>query len=333
MEEVKEISEKEKERRRKLSVYRKKVLEEKRVKGYKAYIRRKRKEIRERERKKAREKEKERKRKEREKAKPKKRRVGRPKKSGPKKKYWRKKKKPTVPKVNPRNSKPPYLYKIVSCKNGVQNKFIGKYRTIEEAYAVFNDLKMKERMIVFPRLESVDHTLLNSIDEYVIIEKSDKGSSVLRNEYGKLVEQKTNIDGWIVLDKWRYHEEESFWVWGYDSKKDRKNFAWIYNSFIIENIGTSMDYIRVILYKNKVIFKYDDESLEIVFCKSESDSIRMYNKIEEWVKRDKIKRVMFLGDYSPKGERRRKIEDEIMALTGWTRRKVQMKNTTYYLKF
>ena len=66
----------------------------------------------------------------------------------------------------------------------------------------------------------------------------------MRNEYGKLVEQNLNIDGWVVIDKYRYNIEETFWVWGYKNKNDRKTFLWIYENIILSNIISSYDFKR-----------------------------------------------------------------------------------------
>ena len=289
----------------------------------------------EREREEKKRKEKERKKKEKERLKrlkeKKKRPVGRPKKRGPKKK--RKKKIEKIPqKVGPKFQKP-YSYKIISCRNGVQNKFIGRYRDIKEAYDVFNALKTQDNNVIFPSNITGIHQIENSIDEYILIEKNeDKTSTLLRNEYGKFVEQTTNKNGWIIIDKFRYKREEEFWVYGYNSKNDRKTFLWIYNNLIISDLYGNLDFKRIFFYKNKIVIKNDANEIDLVLCKDESDAVRFYNKTEEWIKRDKIKQVLFMGDYSSISDRRRKLEDELIALTGWTKKKVQMKNNTYYRK-
>ena len=314
---------------------RKAAFERRRRKGYEAYLKRKHKEMAEREREEKKRKEKERKKKEKERLKrlkeKKKRPVGRPKKRGPKKK--RKKKIEKIPqKVGPKFQKP-YSYKIISCRNGVQNKFIGRYRDIKEAYDVFNALKTQDNNVIFPSNITGIHQIENSIDEYILIEKNeDKTSTLLRNEYGKFVEQTTNKNGWIIIDKFRYKREEEFWVYGYNNKNDRKTFLWIYNNLIISDLYDNLDFKRIFLYKNKIVIKNDANEIELVLCKDESDAVRFYNKTEEWIKRDKIKQVLFMGDYSSISDRRRKLEDELIALTGWTKKKVQMKNNTYYRK-
>lgn len=314
---------------------RKAAFERRRRKGYEAYLKRKHKEMAEREREEKKRKEKERKKKEKERLKrlkeKKKRPVGRPKKRGPKKK--RKKKIEKIPqKVGPKFQKP-YSYKIISCRNGVQNKFIGRYRDIKEAYDVFNALKTQDNNVIFPSNITGIHQIENSIDEYILIEKNeDKTSTLLRNEYGKFVEQTTNKNGWIIIDKFRYKREEEFWVYGYNSKNDRKTFLWIYNNLIISDLYDNLDFKRIFLYKNKIVIKNDANEIDLVLCKDESDAVRFYNKTEEWIKRDKVKQVLFMGDYSSISDRRRKLEDELIALTGWTKKKVQMKNNTYYRK-
>lgn len=314
----------------KTSNKRKAAFERRRRKGYNKYIRQKRKEKKKREEAEKKAKEKVRLKKEKARLKEKnKKPVGRPKKRGPKKK--RKRKTEIIKKSPGRHALLPFNYKIISCRNGIQNKFIGKYRTIEDAYNVFNELKFNDKNIIFQSVITGDDKMKNSVDEYIIIEKTDSKPNVLRNEYGKLVEQNVNKDGWVVIDKFRYKREETFWVYGYNSKNDRKTFLWVYNNLVV-NDSDGFNFKRVFLYKNKLIIKDDIENIEMVLCKDVSDAVRMYNKIEEWVKIDKNKQILFLGDFSDIGDRRRKLEDELIKLTGWSKKKVQMKTTTYYQK-
>jgi hypothetical protein len=324
----------EEKKKRPLTKKQKAAFERRRRKGYEAYLKKLRKEIAQRKREEKKKKEREKKKKEKARLKKleekKKRRVGRPKKRGPKKKR-RKKVIKEPQKLGPK-FKPPYIYKIISCRNGIQNKFIGKYRTIEDAYTVFNDLKEQDKNVIFQcNVTGVD-ILQNAIDEYILIEKNDCENTKLRNEYGKLVEQVLNVDGWVVLDKFRYKIEETFWVFGYDNRSDRKTFSWIYENLVYNVVEYIYDYKRILTYKNKVVIKHDNGHIDLIFTKSPSDAIRFYNKLEEWAKKDKIKQILFIGDYSSISEKRRKLEDELVNLTGWPKLKIQMKGTTYYMK-
>lgn len=319
---------KEMRRRAKISkTMRKKIkdkIEKARRDGYRAYLKRKRAEIKEREKEKEREKKRLKKEKELLKKQKNKKKPGRHKKPGPKPKR-KKKLPPKEPKL-----KVTYNYKIISCRNGIQNKYVGKYKTIQDAYDVFNELKEHSNP-EFPALISNDGAIENSIDEYVMIEKSDEENSLLRNEYGKLVEQKTNLDGWIIIDKFRYYKEETFSVFDYNFRTERKTFSWIYDNIVLDGIDTKFDFKRIIMYKNKIIVKDDNDYIDLIICKCYSDSIRFYNLLQEKTKKDKNKQILFLGDVGslgPHDEKRTKIESEIQERTGWPLSKVRLKATS-----
>lgn len=304
------ISEKERLRRERLA--------ERRREGYRAYIERKHKEMEERKEKRRLEKE-EKKRK----SVPKKRKVGRPKKRGPKKKRKYISKKPKIDK----RTLNVYDYKVVSCHNGKQDGYYGAFVKVEDAYDEVERLMQESKNVVFPALVQITDTIINSRDEYLILEKNregDKEAPLLRNSYGKLVKQETNSDKWIILDKFSYKVEETFWVYGYDPARGRKTFEWIYHNILLGGIETKFDIKRVMLYKNKIVIKDDAGNLDIVFCKTTSDAIRFYNLVNEWITKNKVKQVMMLGNYSQISDRRRTLERELMEKTGWTIRKIQM---------
>ena len=135
---------------------------------------------------------------------------GRKKKRGPKKK--------TPPKVyKPRNK---WNYKVVSCRNGNQhmNGFFGAFNELKDAYAKVEKLLEESKKVVFPKKLVGTRGYDDCVDEYLILErKSGEGeTTLLRNEFGKLVEHKTNTKKWVIFDKFRYYTEETFWVYGYD---------------------------------------------------------------------------------------------------------------------
>lgn len=263
----------------------------------------------------------------------KKRKPGRPKKRGPKINYYKRKKK----KLKAMEPKPPratFDYKIVACRNAKQFKYIDRFTSSDDAYARIEELLKESEKVIIPSVMSHRDKVCDVVYEYLILEKNrygDKENAMLRNEFGKLIEHKTTSDLWVILDKFKYNEEESFWVWGYNNKTDRKNFMWIYDNIVKSSIETKYDIIRVMLYKNKVVIKNDRDELEMVICKCVDDAIRVYNKMEEFVKADKIKQIFFMGSYSNRGERKVQLENEIMELTGWNRTKVQMSSTSKHI--
>lgn len=263
----------------------------------------------------------------------KKRKHGRPKKRGPKINYYKRKKK-KLKAMEPKPPRPTFNYKIVACRNAKQFKYIGKFTSSDDAYAKIEELLKESEKVIIPSVMSHRDKVCDVVYEYLILEKNrygDKENAMLRNEFGKLVEHKTTSNLWVILDKFKYNEEESFWVWGYNNKTDRKNFMWIYDNIVKPSVETKYDVVRVMLYKNKVVIKNDRDELEMVICKCVDDAIRVYNKMEEFVKADKIKQIFFMGSYSNRGERKVQLENEIMELTGWDRAKVQMSSTSKHI--
>jgi len=259
----------------------------------------------------------------------KKRKVGRPKKRGPKKKYYKKKKKKTPPK--PRKK---YNYKIVQCKNGKQSKYIGIYHTIDDANNKINELIEESNKVIFPIKIEHNQKITKPKYEYLLLERNDgtKENPMMRNQYGKMVEQKLNTEKWVILDKKPFEIEETFWVWGYDNRVDRKTFEWIFYNILIGDIVSPYDIKRVLIYKNKVIIKDDANNIDMIICKLPSDAIRFYNLLQTWVKARKLKQIFFIGSYNKICDKRRMLEKELIELTGWPIDKIQMISTTKHIK-
>jgi len=314
----------------KMSKIAKANFEKRRRAGYERWLKKKHKEMEKRKKKEEEEKEKKRLKKEQEKLKPKpkKRKVGRPKKRGPKKKRKSRAKKVYKPRKV-------WDYKIISFHNGKQCGFHGKFYDPKDAYKKVKELLAESSKIVFPKMVENNEILGSSRYEYIILEKNRDGSKTnleQRNEFGKMVEQRLNTDKWVILDKFSYNIEETFWVWGFNPNTERKSFQWIYENIVSAGIETKYDLKRIFLYKNKILVKDDDNGMDMILCKTQSDSVRFYNLIEEWNKKTRNKQIFMMGSLNLPGDRKKKIEDEIMEMTGWTREKVQQSSTKKHQK-
>ena len=248
------------------------------------------------------------------------------KKRGRKKKRGPKKRKPEKV-LKGRNT---WDYKIVSCRNGKQNAFIGSFPSSHAAYSMFYELLEESKKVVFPKKHLNSNGLNESYDEYLILERNkhgDKENPLLRNDYGKLVEHKTNTEKWVILDKARYSVEETFWVYGYDPKANRKTFMWVYENLILNKIRSRYDIKRVMLYNNKLIVKDDAGDMDLVICKTKSDAIKFYNLLQEFVQRDKLKQVFFIGLRGGKSNTTSMLVKELCEYTGWDARKVTRTTT------
>lgn len=251
----------------------------------------------------------------------KKKKVGRHKKTGPKINYYRRKKKKLEAEARKLQSKKnrEIRFKVVATKNGVEYKNIGVFTTLEKAYNATEKL-LSEEIYVPQKYIKHNWILYNVKYEYLILEHKTEDNKLLRNEYGKLVEQKTTSNKWGILDKIPFDVEETFWVWGYH-QTDRKNFKWIYDNILFNGLEDKYSFKRVTIFKDKIIFMDDNENIDIIFTKCFSDAVKFYNKLEEIITRNKIKQIIFMGNCNEKGERRDYITQKIMEKTGWTKEK------------
>lgn len=254
-----------------------------------------------------------------------KRKQGRKNKRGPKK---------VLPPPKKRGRKPiPHDFIIVLTNHNKQCRYIGQYSTIQEAYEEKRILKELNKQVIFPKEYNNNGRnnpkIYDTKKEYLILRRSMEGESPaqLRNEYGQIVDHVVTSGQWIILDKFPYEEEETFWVYGFDPKSERKTFDWIYKTFITDVIEDSYAIVNVYLYNNKVIFRYDDGDFEFVICKNISDAIRMYNLIEKRKKRSR--QVVMTGSTGGHTSRSNDIIDMIRKKTGWSNKKIWERSTRH----
>lgn len=226
-----------------------------------------------------------------------------------------------------------YKYEVIIANHGKELRRIARFEDKHEAEKCFNDLKRKVNNVVFPRItvttkpirakEENSDTINECVAaryEYILLEKSNKDSIVQRNVYGKFVEQKVSKDGWRILDKTPFQKEETFAVYGYDSMKDRKTFAWIW-----ENIAMDGEFKRIYILGRFLILKNDDNSMDVITCKNKENVRRFYNLLMEYASKYKAKHLLFYGEYNRKEERGRKLAAEVLEITGWNKEHLHTK--------
>lgn len=193
----------------------------------------------------------------------------------------------------------------------------------------FKTMVEENKSVIFPvRFNNNKTEIIESSYEIMIIKARDKTESCetkVMDEYGKFVNYATNDDDWIIYDRSPYYIEETFWVYGYHPRLQRKDFKWIYDNFISNNSNNKYLFKTVQLFKNKILVECNGK-LDMVICKNKQDSIRMYNMIEEWCERDKMKYIGFMGDLSYSKYKSDWIT-KIQKLTNWTRKKITRMST------
>ena len=250
---------------------------------------------------------------------------GRHKKTGPKKKK----------KKRGKQFQDKWDFKIIQFNNRVQGEYIGVYHDAFEAETAKKMLLERNAEVVFPKKFTNNGTLEEFNSEYLILRKirneNADNTSRLRNEYGKLVEHKYSDKGWMIYDKFPQLVEETFWVYGYNPRTDRKTFQWILDNIVVgdtENMTDDelyYDSTVVFVYLNKV-FVQKDEDFEFIICKNKEDAKRMYSELEQRTKKRR-RNVFFVGEIRGGTFRGRELIKKIKKKTGWDEHKICRSST------
>lgn len=254
----------------------------------------------------------------------KKKKPGRKKKRGPKKNKL-------VVAYKYRGLKRPYH--IITSNNGVQLKDIYSAVDIDTAMKKMQELQLKfNENIKFPVRFVSNHKTKTFVEcdyKLILIKKNidnDTFQGKIKNEYGKYIDCNTSSDEWLYIDCLPYQIEETFWVYGYNPKCQRKDFTFITANFISANSKDKLHLKEIVVYHNKVLID-SVNGLEMIICKNHQDSVRLYNALSQYVEREKLKYVVFGGDINKKSYSAQYWFGKIKQLTNWTGRKINQNST------
>ena len=222
------------------------------------------------------------------------------------------------------------IYSIILTNHGKQLESFRSEETEKLAYKRFNAmLKESREGVVFPvEYNNHKHVMVRSQYELVMLkyrQPGDERVNRVRDKYGRYREYETSDDGWMVVDRADYFIEETFWVYGYHPRLQRKTFSWVFDEFVRRPDGDKSSIRSVALYLNKIMIETDDK-LELVLCKNKRDAIRFYNKMEEWCLKRRMRYVAFMGDVD-RSRHKAQWVDKIRKLTNWKDKKI-MRNST-----
>ena len=221
------------------------------------------------------------------------------------------------------------IYSIILVNHGKQLRTICSDTTEVKIYKKFNEILKDNQKVSFPvQYNNLEHVMVESEYELVIIkckEFGDKNVNKVRDEYGQFTNYESSDDDWIVVDRANYNIEETFWVYGYHPRLQRKTFDWVFNNFIYKDSKNKYMFKSIQVYLNKILIECNGK-LEIVICKNKKDSIRFYNQLEKWCADRKMKYVMFMGNIAHSKYKKDWI-DKIQDLTHWSRTKINRTST------
>ena len=222
------------------------------------------------------------------------------------------------------------VFQIIITHNNKQVEYIGTFNSESKAVHKFNEMIMENEKVKFPVYYVSNKYIEKARYEIVIIKKRlDNNISTttrLRNEYGEFVEHTTSNENWIVFDKSPYFKEETFWVYGYHPLVQRKTFDFIYEEILKPLCSIRRNGTTLIVYNNKLIIDSLDK-MELIICKNKSDCIRLYNLIEEYYNKRKLKYLNFGGNWSYSKIGKRNCIEKIKQLTNWNEAKIKRTST------
>lgn len=219
-------------------------------------------------------------------------------------------------------------FKIITASRNKHVETLGTYEKLSDARKAFKNFvkENREEVQVPRRWVKLHGDLFEACDEiYLVKKKKYKEKNLtndLKNEYGIPVEHSVSGGKWIPIEKETWLVEEKFWVLGYNPYTDRKPFSWILENFIIREPGERVTAKSVALYSMLILIKTGSKT-EVIKCRNKRHSIELYNRIEEFCSRYKMRynHIMFVGDLGDSYDISKWIT-KIADITGWSRIKV-----------
>ena len=217
------------------------------------------------------------------------------------------------------------VFQVILTSNGKRIKTIYSCASEMLVNKKFKELVQENKAIRFPVRYINIGKLVDANYELYIIKRNDneERKTKLKDENGKIINFETDDENWIVYDRENYDKEESFWVYGYHPIYQRKDFNWIYENIISNNVS-KYNLKQVFVYQNKLLVSTTYE-LNMVLCKNPSDCIRLFNELEKECTKNKIKYVLFSGD-AYHSKLKKTWFDKIKKLTNWSDTKIRRKS-------
>jgi len=218
-------------------------------------------------------------------------------------------------------------YRIILTKNKKGRKILYKCRTNETAINKFNEF-IKDNKVFFPR-KYVNYKKIVPVKYELLLIKErtpEDKNRMVKNEYGKLVEEKSKNKKWVIINRVPYQIEETFWVYGHNHLKDRFDIKRLIKEILLKDIRKQKFTMQIIVVHNKIIFQ-SGEDMEIIFCKNKKDAIRLHDALFKTANTTRIDKLLFLG---VAGEKMiSELYIKIQRKTGWNMKRVRRPSTRH----
>ena len=215
------------------------------------------------------------------------------------------------------------VYRVVLIGNGEYKKTLHRCKTRETAFINFNRIKA-ENNVLYPR-KLINTKGIKPVKYKILITKVTEETDVfrfLRDDYGKNYTEKP-LGDWTILHSDKYEIEETFWIYGMDSKKTRPTIHVIIKKLVAGAFSKKM-VKQIIVVHNKLLI-YNEDQFDMVLCKNKEDAQRLHHTLAKVAKKQKIKSLLFMGTASKLMIS--KMYDLIHDKTGWPYTKIWRRST------
>lgn len=214
-------------------------------------------------------------------------------------------------------------YRVVLLSNGEYKKTLHRSTTRATAFINFHKL-IANNKISFPKKFINTKKILPVKFKICITKVTEPGDEfrILRDDYGKIYTEKP-LGDWTILHSDEYNIEETFWIFGYDSKAERPTVDVIVKKLVAGAYRKNLTK-QVIVVHNKLVI-YNEEQFDMVICKCQKDAQRLHHALAKIAHKQKIKSLLFLGTATPATVTR--MYDIILEHTKWPIEKIRRSTT------
>jgi hypothetical protein len=192
------------------------------------------------------------------------------------------------------------------------------------AYLRYHKFKDANK-VIFPKKYVNDGTIKPIKYEIFLVKDIEDGDRkrLVRDSMGRLVDEEPMFNIWTILHSSDFEIEETFWVFGQPSKKDRKTIHDVAR-IIMSDAKEIKKNRQVIVVHNKLVI-HNDERFDMIICKNKRDCQRLHHLLKNESIKFKLKGLLFMGTCSRASMPM--LYEIIHINTGWEYRKIRRTST------
>lgn len=204
-------------------------------------------------------------------------------------------------------------YRIILTLDEKQKKILFKSKDRDTSLKEYNRLMVENnKNIVIPKVFNNNKGINRCKHELLLLKEIGPDAIVLPIK---------RFNNYKIILKDEFLIEETFMVYGYNSRTERKTIHEIVKILTEQNTNSFRD---VIVVHNKIVI-YNDDFFDMIICKCELDARRLNSVLFELFNKNKKHKFIFLG--LAKLENMTFLYDLIQEETQWSRGRIRRTTT------